>query len=448
MKIIKQMIFKKGLRSITVFTLGFSSFVASADDGIANNVTSSSETNASAGQLAVFTAMTGEGNQVGLCESFGEFGGSTLACQLISSNQSNSNGTSLQQLSPQAAMQAETISITSPKKFIRSINNKAQKLIECDNHQAQEDKTECINGGGASADTYSFIGPFGVSLSGGGGIGDRETVNGQTGFQLDTRQANLMLDYSFSQQLVGGFSFGYLGTERDLGLNSGSLDSDSFRFAPFLLFRPTTNSYLSLTGGYALINYDSIRTVSEFNSISVTDATADYDADQYFASLSMGYNFTFMNGWSLRGYGGGDYIHTDIDGFQEIGGKGSDNKFYSLKVKGQSIDSVTSTVGAELSYAINTSVLYPAVIIPKLRAEWVHEFKNSGETIQATYNGNSTSVPLGTIAINGSERNWANLGFGLQMLFPHAIVGFVNYDALIISNASNHTITGGIRINF
>lgn len=308
--------------------------------------------------------------------------------------------------------------------------------------------------GGPSVDAYGFVGPFGISISGGGGFGNRDNAQGQTGFKLDTRQANLLIDYSFNQKLIGGFSFGYLGTDRNMKLDGGGLNSDSYRFAPFLLFRPTANSYLNLMGSYALVNYDSTRSVpnSNINGVNVTfgDAKAKYDANQFFVSLGGGYTVTLKDGWSLRGYGRGDYIHTDIESFQERGGLTTDNlgnsSSFTNRVNGQNIRSVTSTVGAELSHAISSRTL-AAVIIPSLRAEWVHEFENDGREIGASMVDPTTSS-FRSITVAGPQRNWGNLGFGLQMLLPRAIVGYVNYQRLIIKHASNNIISGGIRMNF
>jgi len=80
----------------------------------------------------------------------------------------------------------------------------------------------------------------------------------------------------------------------------------------------------------------------------------------------------------------------------------------------------------------------------------VHEYKNNSRITNANFNQTSAGASAGamTVGVAGPERNWANLGFGLQMLFPNAIVGYLNYDALLIQHASNHTITGGIRVNF
>ncbi|MGR8932715.1 MAG: autotransporter outer membrane beta-barrel domain-containing protein [Gammaproteobacteria bacterium] len=364
----------------------------------------------------------------------------------------------LQQLSPQSAMQAESVAITSPYSFIKTLNKQAQKRGDCQQSNKDGESPDCENwssSGGSSA--YGFIGPFGIMFSGGGGFGDRETTTDQTGFNIDMRQANLMIDYMVNQDLTVGFAFNYVSADRRLGLNSGNLNSDSYRFAPFLSFRPTPNSYITAMGGYARVDFDSVRKVSPFvdtfnNLHSLTDARATYGADEYFASLGAGYTWR-MGPWSLRTYGRGDYNHMTIGSFRESGGVdvASDNTAYTLSVNGQSILSVTSTLGAELSYAISTTVL-PAVVIPTLHAEWVHEFKNGARQTQATFlaaddfgNRDSSSS---SILVQGSERNWANLGFGLQMIFPRAIVGFVNYETLFIENASNQTVTGGIRVSF
>jgi outer membrane autotransporter protein len=162
-----------------------------------------------------------------------------------------------------------------------------------------------------------------------------------------------------------------------------------------------------------------------------------------------------MGAWSLRGYGRADYSHTHISGFQESGGIAG-GVAYTNTVNSQSILSATSTLGAELSYAFSTNTL-AAVIIPRLYAEWVHEFKNSGRQMQTTLRATGMNkegktfnvpAPISLISVAGPERNWANVGAGVQMLFPHAIVGYLNYDTLFIENASNQTVSGGIRMNF
>ena len=84
----------------------------------------------------------------------------------------------------------------------------------------------------------------------------------------------------------------------------------------------------------------------------------------------------------------------------------------------------------------------------------MHEFENSGRQIQSAFNqvkdggGNINPIVVNPISIAGPERDWANVGFRLQMEFPNAIVGFLSYDTLFIKNASNQTVSGGVRISF
>ena len=458
MKKNKDMSLMTGVHSIAALILALAPFTtASAGGGYGvatGTINSPTQPPESPGQINAHVAMQN------ICGQLGS-GSTSLACSLTGGGAfssfsvfpasfANNNSLGFQQLSPQSAMQAESIAITSPYQFIRGVNRRLQERRESPNHSS---------GGGSSSDGYGFIGPFGVSFSGGGGVGDRDTSVGQTGFSIDTSQANLIIDYPFARDLIGGFSFGYLSTDRKLDLASGRLNSDSYRFAPFLSYTPTPSSYVTLMGGYARVDFDSTRSFSpSFNpkdagtTITVNNATAKYGANEYFASLGAGYTHT-MAAWSLRGYGRGDYSHSNIGSFQESGAIATDGFSYANKVNGQSILSATSTLGAELSYAISTNTL-AAVVIPKLHAEWVHEFENSSRQTHTTFSalrlsdGKLFSAPTSSIAVAGPERDWANVGIGVQMLFPHAIVGYLNYDSLIIQNGDNQTFSGGVRVNF
>lgn len=432
---------KKSLYTVTALTLGFGPFVTAS------------------GQSFEETPVQTPGrafavdNLKGICvQNTSEDPSLAIACTFALGG---INDITAQNLSPQAAIQAESIAITSPYQFIRSTNESIQRLTGRSAEKRQQQSSFLLQSSASVAGTPSFgtsgfIGPVGVSLSGGGSFGERNTAEGQTGFQLNTRQTSLMIDYSFNQKLIGGFSFNYLGTDRNLRLASGDLNSDSYRFAPFVLFRPTTNSYLTLMGGYALVNYRSTRSVSSQNDITFDNATANYDANQFFASVGGGYTFTLMDGWNLRGYGRGDFSDISIQSFQEKGGvahSGNDSLSLAMSVNKQTIRSVTSTLGVELSHAISTRTFIP-VIIPRLRAEWVHEFENNARTITAGFTGQNYSPTSASMAVASSVRNWANLGVGVQMLFARSIIGYINYDRLIIKHAENNIISGGIRMNF
>ncbi|WFP50102.1 autotransporter outer membrane beta-barrel domain-containing protein [Methylomonas sp. EFPC3] len=389
---------------------------------------------ASSGQLAVFQAISSQ------C------GGPITTLQALCGSNS---GVALQQLSPQAALQADSIAITSPYDFVKKINTRLQRLNDCDAaDKTAKDREDCRKRGGGSGDA-SYIGPFGISISGGGGFGDRNNVRGQTGFDVNTQHANAILDYRFDKQFAGGLSLGYLHSDRDLNFNSGYLNSDAYRVAPFLVYSPSSQSYVSVLAGYSRLEFDSLRSVnaSLANNVTIGNASASYGADQFFTSLGAGY-IEQMEWFNLRGFVRGDYSHTEIDGYTEQGaavvdGGGALRGSAPIQMNGQAIDSFTTTVGAELSRAFSVPSLY-TVFIPRFRAEWVHEFENRSRQINASLAG----TVLNPITTGAPERNWVNLATGVQMLLPQNITAFVDYEALLIENGSNQIVSGGVKIQF
>ncbi|ATG91700.1 autotransporter outer membrane beta-barrel domain-containing protein [Methylomonas koyamae] len=360
---------------------------------------------------------------------------------------SPSSNLAAQQLSPQAAIQADSIAISSPYDFVKKINNRLQRLGDCGNSDKSANSEKgCRKKGNGSGDS-SYIGPFGISISGGGGFGDRNDSRGQTGFDINTQHANAILDYRFDEQFAGGLSLGYLHSDRDLSFNSGYLNSDAYRVAPFLVYSPTADSYVSMLAGYSRLEFDSRRAVNAAlttngSDVTISDATARYGADQFFASLGTGY--VYRADWlNVRGYLRGDYSHTEIDGYQETGAVMSSGGNATISMNGQTIDSFTTTVGAEISRAFTVPSLY-TVFIPRFRAEWVHEFENRSRQIDASLAG----IPLIGLATAAPERNWLNLATGLQMQLPQDIVAFIDYEALLIENGSNQIVSGGVKIRF
>jgi len=349
-----------------------------------------------------------------------------------------------QQLSPQASMQADSIAISSPYDFVKKINNRIQRINDCDDtNKSAKSREDCRKKGNGSGDS-SNIGPFGISVSGGGGFGDRNDARGQTGFDINTQHANAILDYRFDEQFAGGLSLGYLHSDRDLNLNSGYLNSDAYRVAPFLVYSPSAKSYVSILAGYSRLEFDSLRNINAglVNGITISGAAASYGADQFFTSLGTGY-IEQMEWFDLRGFVRGDYSHTEIDGYQETGAAMSSGGNATISMNGQTIDSFTTTVGAEISRAFTVPSLY-TVFIPRFRAEWVHEFENRSRQIDASLAG----IPLIGLATAAPERNWLNLATGVQMLLPENITAFVDYEALLIENGSNQIVSGGVKIRF
>jgi outer membrane lipase/esterase len=127
----------------------------------------------------------------------------------------------------------------------------------------------------------------------------------------------------------------------------------------------------------------------------------------------------------------------DISGYQESG----DARTGLLNVPNQYVTSVTSTFGTELSYAWSLPF---GVVTPRVTGEWVREYANDARVTQALIQGGGSTL----IVSNASETDWGNIGAGVLVTLPNGLSAMFNYQSLIMSDAVNHTIEGGVRFEF
>lgn len=291
------------------------------------------------------------------------------------------------------------------------------------------DKDDEPSGGGAG-DPEALSGPWGVYFQGGGSFGSLDSSNRNTGFNIDNQLATAGVDYRFSDALVAGFLFNFTGSQSRFAGVTGRVNADIYRFMPFVSITPFENAYIDIMSGYSYHSYDSNR------SGSGTVAAASYSADQAMASINLGYSYPF-GALELTGIAGGSYVGTDVNGYTERG-QGT-----LVSVGDYHVSSWTSNLGLQLAYSYSAPF---GVVQPQLRMEWVHEFDNQPHKFNVT-------VPaLGNLALplvaGNRVTDWGNISAGVQTLFAHGVVGFVNYQAQVFSEGQNHLVEGGVRLEF
>lgn len=344
-----------------------------------------------------------------------------------------------QQLSAQADIQVNTTDMSSPNVFVARVL----------------DRLALLRAGGAAGDSSMFAGRLGVFANASGGFGDTDTNEGETGFDSEVANVTGGVDYRFTDYLTGGLTLGYTNSDFDLALNSGELNADTYRIAPFISVVPIENAYLDALIGYARVDFDSIRLsnlvtnpFAPAGQINARAAEAEFSADQFFTSLGAGYLFR-RAAWTVRPYARFEYVHLDVENYAETGNGGPSTVAGSLNlnVSAQNVSSVTSVLGAEAGYTFSTPL---GVVTPRVRAEWVHEYRNSSREIFAEFQGAiaaGISAPM-RLSTAGPERNWANLGVNVQMNLPYSIAAFVGYETVIVEDSSNHIVLGGLRYEF
>ncbi len=290
-------------------------------------------------------------------------------------------------------------------------------------------------GGSSGADQYSKINEnLGLLFSAGGSFGSVDATAGTTGYSLYRRTVTVGTDYRFTDTLTSGLLFNYLSSSNQLNGSAGSFYSDIFRVAPYLSITPFDNAYIDVSVGYGY--YDNNTNRNSF--INNNFLQGNFHTHEGYGSVNFGYSYP-MGAWTLTGYGQGSAIGMYFNGYTE---KGTTAAVSGVRVSDNYALSVTTSLGSELNYAWGTPY---GVVIPRLFAEWVHEYKNDSQLIASQFLGsglpalNKTSSPV---------RNWGNIGLGAQMQFQNAISSYVNFHSLIMDGSNNYTIDGGVRWAF
>ena len=111
------------------------------------------------------------------------------------------------------------------------------------------------------------------------------------------------------------------------------------------------------------------------------------------------------------------------------------------------MESLTSILGGQLSYAISTS---NGIFTPQLLFEWAHEFKDDSRFITARflYDPSSTPLPF-NLATDAPDRDYFNLGVGLSATFAEGKSAFIFYETNLQREDINlDTISAGLRLTF
>lgn len=288
--------------------------------------------------------------------------------------------------------------------------------------------------GSGSGDTYKLTDDLGVYFGAGGSFGDVNSQRGRQGFGIDNREVTVGIDYRINDYVSTGFLYNYMSNTAKIGGGAGSFYSDVFRFMPFVSITPMDNAFIDFSVGYGMHDNETSR-----GCIGCTSQLIGISkADEYIANLNLGYSYN-IGALTLTGHAGASGMFLNMTPYSETG---ANAQFNGLNVRRSYNLSVTNNVGIEAAYSIGTPY---GVVIPRVFGEWVHEHNNDAQFVRVDFQGSNIPSVFSTPA---PVRDWANVGFGAQMVLPNSISVFTNYQSLIMQGSSNHTIQGGIRMDF
>ncbi|MET0067421.1 MAG: autotransporter domain-containing protein [Candidatus Thiodiazotropha sp.] len=297
---------------------------------------------------------------------------------------------------------------------------------------------------GAGAGDTELQGRWGAFVNGNVNFGEKDDTSRETGFDFDTSGITLGLDYRFSDQFIAGGALGISRYNSDYNQSAGDLEMDGWSLAAYGTYFRDNNIYVD---GLLQLGSNSYDTRRRVNADDAADqfGRGDTEGMEYAFNLSAGYEYR-RDAMTLAPYGRFSYTRAEIDAYTEEASDPAVAGFGSmLHIDDQDLESMLVSLGANLSYSINTA---SAVFIPQLRFEWEHEFKDDSRFISARFVNDPTRSVF-DIETDEADKNYFNLGVGLSAVFAQGKSGYFFYETRVgQDDVTLHMLNAGIRVEF
>ncbi|MGR9051880.1 MAG: autotransporter outer membrane beta-barrel domain-containing protein [Gammaproteobacteria bacterium] len=282
------------------------------------------------------------------------------------------------------------------------------------------------------------FGRLGVFLNGNIGFGDRRTTANEAGYNLDTHGATIGMDYRFTDNFLLGMAFGYDNATSGYANSLGKMEADNYTGAIYGSFFTDSGFFIDGIFSGSHVDYSTRRHIQYSISETInTNAFGDNAGNEFDVAMTSGYNFSF-GGLTVTPQVRVEYTSNEVDALNERGGQG-----WALHVDSQDFESLQTAAGLQLAYAIS---LPWAVIMPTVRADYIHEFQNDQRNITAHFSQDPSQTRFNIIT-DKPDRDYITLNAGVAAQFAHGISAFVSYDTVQAhSYVSNHNFVGGVRM--
>ncbi len=303
-------------------------------------------------------------------------------------------------------------------------------------------------GGGASADNPLLDSKLGIFLTGTLSSGSKDETRLESGLDFDTYGLTLGADYRISDQFILGGAFGYADTQADLNNNAGKLDTQGYSLSLYGTYYSTGDYFLDFSVTYGNNDFDQKRQVAyELNGLAQVsqEFNADYNGDTASLFIGSGYDFN-RAGWSFGPRFDLEYIRSSVDEFSETSSSsGASGAGWATRVEAMDQTWLTLNLGGKVSYAYSADW---GVLIPYLRLDWLHEFKDDSQTITAHFVDDPEGQAI-EITTDDPDRDYMRLRLGTSTQWPNGLTGFVDFGTLMAhSQWNSYDINLGLRMAF
>jgi outer membrane autotransporter protein len=291
--------------------------------------------------------------------------------------------------------------------------------------------------------------PFGFYANTFGGTSEKDTTDGEDGFDANSGGISVGGEYRVRDDLVVGASIGYQSTSSDFTSNvnvaGGGLDSSQVTLSAYGLYF-NEDRYLDFVFSLGRSTYELERRVVIANNdgdptTNEFDQTATADTDGQYSRLSFGGGKEFVRGRvTIAPFGRMSLINVGVDGYQETGADELD-----LLVQDQDITSFTIGGGARVVGTFSTP---RAIVLPQVSLEWVHEVKDDSRQIVSSYVHDPRGNEL-IVVTDNPDKNYFIGALGVSAVFQNKVQVYGELRSLLGLNNINQTLlAGGFRYEF
>ncbi|WP_158543323.1 Ig-like domain-containing protein [Dyella psychrodurans] len=263
---------------------------------------------------------------------------------------------------------------------------------------------------------------LGVWIDGTANFGAFDAYRQAAGFDSDNIAVNTGVDQRIGQHALIGISVGYNHDNSDIGNDGTRSVAQGYSAAIYGSYQPAAHVYVDGVLGGGGLSFDSNR----FAADSGTDLLGHRNGNQWFASLTAGYEYQ-TGAWTMSPYGRLAWSLSSLDSYSESGDAAD-----ALTYGTQTIRTSQAIAGVRASGKIPWR---DALLIPHARLEVGHDFQGTSDTtlsyafvpsagswnvLTNPYSASGTSVQA---AFGGDLQLWNNLLITTEyeyMLMPHA----------------------------
>ncbi|MGB8353862.1 MAG: autotransporter domain-containing protein [Chthoniobacteraceae bacterium] len=375
--------------------------------------------------------------------------GSSFANLLNAIDQSGAVAQALNELSPQSLQIYGDIATATANSLTLTIDERLNNLRD----GSESIDTTGIGGGsdvtttaGYDKDGKTVVVPdqkslekrWGFFAEGGGLFANIDAHDGLANQGFTTSGLVAGVDGKVNDHLVLGGLFNYEYTTADLD-NIGSKANVQTIGGGIYAGYHNEGWYGNGLATYGHNDYDSHRNIllPGFGSV----ASGDTHGSQESVNIDGGYDYHLLNNkLSVGPLAGLQYVHLDVDGFNEAGAA-----FGNLSVGSQDVDSLRSRLGFHADY--RTQISKEVAFATEIHAAWQHEFLDDSRAINSSFIGSG----LGAFSVQTTnpQRDAVLAGVGVNITIRDTMTLFFDYDVQAGQQSYlEQSVKGGIKLSF